>query len=134
MTGNADPFDFGEDSVRSQRPRRKSGKSTGSIIGLSVVGFCVLAGLVAGIYFLGSLFQAFDNPNVSQANYDRIKLDMRLKEVEAIMGGKGSPTHARDGTLFEWRYGDAFIEVGVWDKNPGPESRIFRVSGGGWQH
>jgi hypothetical protein len=135
MTGNADPFDFGEGSVSSQRPRRKSGMSTGSIIALIVIiVFCVMPGLVGGIYFLGSLSQAFNNPNVTQANYDRIKLDMRLKEVEAIMGGKGSQTSARDGALFEWRNGDAFIEVAVADKNPGPESEIFRVSGGGWKH
>ena len=138
MTGKADPFDFGEGYVKSQRPRRKSGMSTGRIIAVIVVGVIigcsVLLGLFGGIYFLGSSPLAFNNPNVTQANYDRIHLDMSLKEVEAIMGGQGSRTSARDGTLFEWRNDDAFITVGVADKNPGPESRIVHVSGGGWQH
>jgi hypothetical protein len=134
MTKKADPFDFGG-AAGSQRPRRKSGMSTTGIVALSVVSvafvLCLALGLLDGINFLGS---PFDNPNVTQANLDRIRLDMTLKEVEAIMGGKGSRTPARDGTLFEWRNEDAFITVGVADKNPGPESKIVRVGGGGWKH
>jgi hypothetical protein len=136
MTGKGDPFDLGEGPIR-ERPRRKSGMSTGSIIALivGVVAVCfILLAVVGGIYFLGSSPLFFNNPNVTQANYDRIKLDMSLKEVEAIMGGKGSPTHARDGTLFEWRNGDAFITVGVADTKPRPESKIVHISGGGWKH
>jgi hypothetical protein len=112
--------------------------STARIIALTLVGVvivvCVLLGVVGALNFPGFPFLGFNNPNVTPANRDRIKLDMRLKEVEAIIGGKGSPTYARDGTLFEWRNGDASIEVGVADTNPGPESRIVRVSAGGWDH
>jgi hypothetical protein len=137
VSRTADPFDFDEGSVSSQRPRRKSGMSTGSIIALTVGGvvivLCVLLGLLGGFILLRSPF-AFNNPNVTQANLDRITLDMRLKEVEAIMGGKGSKTSARDGALFEWRNEGAFIIVGVADRNPGPESKIVHVSGGGWKH
>jgi hypothetical protein len=105
--------------------------STGSImalIGGGLIVFCVLLGLLGDINLL-----TFDNQNVTQANHDRIKLDMSLKEVEAMMGGKGSKTSARDGALFEWRNKDAFIIVGVLDKNPGPESKIVRIMGGGWK-
>ena len=134
MSGKAEPFDFGEGSAILQGPRRKSGMSTSGIIALIVICVvivvCVLLGLVAGI----RLSQAFNNPNVTQANFDRIRLDMTLKQAEEIMGGKGSQTPARDGTLFEWCNEGAFIVVGVADKNPRPDSKIVHVSGGGWKH
>jgi hypothetical protein len=136
--GKANPFDFDDESPSPPRRRRKSKMSTGSIIALIAVGVVVVIGvpwgLLGGIKFLGSSFGAFDNPNVTQANLDRIRLGMTLKEVEAIMGGKGSPTSGRDGTLFEWRNGDASITVVVADTNPGPESKVVRFDGGGWKH
>jgi hypothetical protein len=139
MAGKADPFDFDDPEpsppLRS-RPRRKSGMSTGSIIALIVVGLIIVVivpwALLGGLNFLG--LGAFDNPNVTQANLERIHLGMKLKEVEAIMGCKGSRTDGRDGTLFEWRNGDASIEVAVAETNPGPDSEIVRFSGGGFKH
>jgi hypothetical protein len=139
MAGKADPFDFddAEPSPRPRpRPRRKSRMSTSRIIALIVVGLVIVVivpwALLGGFNLFG--LGAFDNPNVTQANLDRIHLGMKLKDVEAIMGCKGSRTDGRDGTLFEWRNGDASIEVAVADTNPGPDSTIVRVSGGGFKH
>jgi hypothetical protein len=52
MTGKADPFDFGEGPVSSQRPRRKSGMSTTGIVALIVAGVVIVFCVV--LFVLGS--------------------------------------------------------------------------------
>jgi predicted Zn finger-like uncharacterized protein len=93
------PRDDDEDDDYDDRPARrkarkgkkKSGGNLGLIIGLAAGGAVLLLGCCGvGAYFLitkaGGLV---DNPAVTQANFDKVQMDMTLQAVEGIFGPGG---------------------------------------------
>ena len=75
------------DEDEDDRPRRKKEKKRskkGLIIGLSVGGGVLAIGLVVLLIVLFG--RSRDNPNVTEANFDRIKPGMSQEEVEKILG------------------------------------------------
>jgi predicted Zn finger-like uncharacterized protein len=92
--------DDDEDEDYDERPARrkarkgkkkKSGSNLGLIIGLAAGGAVLLLGCCGvGAYFLitkaGGLV---DNPAVTQANFDKVQMDMTLQAVEGIFGPGG---------------------------------------------
>jgi hypothetical protein len=89
--------DEDEDEDEDDRPRRKkkrkSGGGKGLLIGLLVGGaalFLVAAGV--GVWFF---FFAGNNPNVTEANFEKVKTGMSLDDVEKIFG-KGKKATEQD--------------------------------------
>lgn len=125
---NTGPFDFQE---QPSRPRSRKG-SNGLLLALGItgafVGCCVLP-IGCGSFYLLS-FRA--NPNVTRENYEKLRLGMKLREVEAIFGGSGSSVYIlnkpSDKNWYGWRNGDTSISVRVDDPKKGGDARVEEFS------
>lgn len=120
--------------IKSTPPKQESppNRSRTRAIALVLAAFTVVAGLIVGTVAIGyTLVRERYNPWVTQANWQRIEMDLTLREVESIVGkGKTCPMGDMNSFVkpqdvsaqtvklgvagcYRWRNGDTHLFVGV---------------------